>query len=72
MIAEGGDGYQVIFTLAEVDPELANERILVADKRDGKPISAQQGPLRLVVAGDKRPARSVRMLQQIQVVQVRK
>jgi DMSO/TMAO reductase YedYZ molybdopterin-dependent catalytic subunit len=72
VLAKAGDGYQVIFTLAELDADLANERILVADKRGGQPLSAHEGPLRLVVAGDKRPARSVRMLQEIEVVRLAK
>jgi hypothetical protein len=72
VIAKAGDGYQVIFTLAELDADLANERILVADKRGGQPLAEHEGPLRLVVAGDKRPARAVRMLEEIQVVQVAK
>ena len=70
IVAKADDGYQVIFTLAEMEGDFANERILVADKRAGQPLSAQEGPLRLVVAGDKRPARAVRMLQEIQVVQI--
>jgi hypothetical protein len=72
VVAKASDGYQVIFTLAELDADLANERILVADKRGGQALSEHDGPLRLVVAGDKRPARAVRMLQEIQVVQVAK
>ena len=72
IVAKAADGYQVVFTLAELDEDLANERILVADKRDGQSLSDKQGPLRLVVAGDKRPARAVRMLQEVQVVQMAK
>src|SRR5215813_6812025 len=31
IVAKASDGYQVVFTLAEVAPEFANETILVAD-----------------------------------------
>jgi DMSO/TMAO reductase YedYZ molybdopterin-dependent catalytic subunit len=72
IVAKAGDGYQVLFTPAELDADFANERILVVDKRGGQPLSEHEGPLRLVVDGDKRPARSVRMLQEIQLVQVAK
>ena len=38
---------------------------------DGKPLGEGQGPVRLVIPQDKRAARSVRMLQRIDVVQVK-
>ncbi|HUN86072.1 MAG TPA: hypothetical protein VMU48_16960 [Terracidiphilus sp.] len=40
--------------------------VLVADSTDGKPIAAN-GPLQLLVTGEKRPARSVRNLVSIRV-----
>ena len=43
---------------------------LVADTVDGVPLATKQGPLRLVVRYDKRPARWVRMLKSITVVRV--
>jgi DMSO/TMAO reductase YedYZ molybdopterin-dependent catalytic subunit len=36
--------------------------LLVADKCDGQPLAAADGPLRLVVEGETRGARSVRQL----------
>ena len=67
-IVKAHDGYRVIFTLAELDADFSNRRVLVADKRDGRPLPAREGPLRLIVPDDQRPARSVRMLEEIQVV----
>lgn len=72
VLAKARDGYQVVFGLAEVDASFANETILVADKRDGEPLSGDQGPLRLVCAGDKAGARSVRMLEALEIVRLRK
>jgi len=72
VLAKAHDGYQVVFTLAEVAPEFANEPILVADKRDGKPLFGYQGPLRLVCPNDKAGARSVRMLETLEIVQLQK
>lgn len=72
VLAKARDGYQVVFGLAEVAPEFANEPILVADRRDGKPLTESQGPLRLVCPNDKAGARSVRMLEAIEVVRLRK
>ena len=72
VVAKAHDGYQVVFTLAEMDPDFANESILVASKRDGKPLFGYQGPLRLVCANDKAGARSVRMLETLEVVRLLK
>jgi hypothetical protein len=72
VIAKAKDGYEVMFTLGEVAPEFGNQSILVADKRDGKPMAGNQGPFRLVCTNDKEGARSVRMLETIEVVRLRK
>jgi len=72
VLASAKDGYQVVFSLGELDPTFGNEKVLIVDKRDGKPLFAYQGPLRLVVAGDKAGARDVRMLEKIEVVRLRK
>ena len=72
VIAEAKDGYAVVFSLGELDPDLGAARIVVADKRDGKLLFAYQGPVRLVVPADKEGARSVRMLEKLEVVKLRK
>jgi DMSO/TMAO reductase YedYZ molybdopterin-dependent catalytic subunit len=36
VVAEGSDGYRAAFSLAELDPDFANETVLVADTADGK------------------------------------
>ena len=51
ILAKAHDGYQVVFTLGEIDAAFGNEQILVADKRDGKPLFGYQGPFRLVMPG---------------------
>ena len=72
VLAKARDGYQVVFGLAELDASFANESILVADKRDGKALFGYQGPFRLVCPSDKAGARSVRMLESLEVVRLRK
>ncbi len=54
------DGYRAVFSLAELAPDLGGRSVLLADHRDGEPLSAEEGPLRLVVPGDARAARWVR------------
>jgi DMSO/TMAO reductase YedYZ molybdopterin-dependent catalytic subunit len=70
VVAEAGDGYRAVFSLAELDADFASEAVVVVDTADGKLLSADQGPLRLVVPGDKRQARWVKMLRSIAVVKV--
>jgi DMSO/TMAO reductase YedYZ molybdopterin-dependent catalytic subunit len=72
VLAEAQDGYQVLFSLGELDPSFIDNEILLADTANGKALFGAQGRFRLVVPRDKPGARSVRMLTKIQVVQVRK
>ena len=72
LLAKAHDGYEVVFTLAEMSPEFGNETILLADKRAGQPLAANQGPLKLVCPGDKAGARSVRMVEGIEFVKLQK
>jgi DMSO/TMAO reductase YedYZ molybdopterin-dependent catalytic subunit len=72
VLAEGQDGYQVVFSLAELDPAFLDNEILLADTVNGKPLSGAQGRFRLIGPKDKHGARSVRMLTKIEVVQLRK
>ena len=72
VLAEAQDGYQVVFSLGELDPAFIDNEILLADTANGKPMSSEQGGFRLVVPKDKVGARWVRMLTKLEVVQVRK
>jgi hypothetical protein len=67
VVVSGSDGYRVALALAETDPGLGGRTILLADKVDGVPLPATEGPFRLIVAGDARPARSVRMVAAVMV-----
>ena len=72
VVAEAQDGYQVVFSLGELDPSFADNQILLADRVNGKALSGDDGAFRIVIAREKRPARSVRLLTKLEVVQVRK
>jgi len=61
------DGYRVAFALAELDPSLGNRTVVLADRCDGAPLSAGDGPWRLVVPGESRPARWIRQVDSIHV-----
>lgn len=72
VVASGKDGYRALFSLAELDPAFTGSEIIVADTLDGQPLFDYQGPLRIVAPRDKRGARSVRMLQRIEIVRLPK
>jgi hypothetical protein len=67
LVAEGADGYQVVYSVGEVTPDVHDGTTLVADTLDGKPLT-DSGPLQLVTTGEKRPARWVRNLAAIRVM----
>jgi DMSO/TMAO reductase YedYZ molybdopterin-dependent catalytic subunit len=62
------DGYQALFALPELDPEFSDSQIVLADTVDGHLLNDTQGPFRVVAPHDKRAARSIRMVQKIDVV----
>jgi DMSO/TMAO reductase YedYZ molybdopterin-dependent catalytic subunit len=72
VLAEAQDGYQVVFSLGELDPAFIDNEILLANTVNGKALFGAQGRFRLVVPKDKPGVRSVRMLTKIEVVQLRK
>jgi hypothetical protein len=51
------DGYQVVFSLGELDAAFGATKVILADRHEGKPLEAKEGPFRLIVPGDSRPAR---------------
>jgi DMSO/TMAO reductase YedYZ molybdopterin-dependent catalytic subunit len=71
VLAEAQDGYQVVFSLGELDPTFTDNEILLADTANGKPLFGEQGRFRLIVPKDKLGARAVRMLTKLEIVQVR-
>jgi DMSO/TMAO reductase YedYZ molybdopterin-dependent catalytic subunit len=71
VVARAADGYTVLFSLTEFDPNFSDRVILLADRRDGKPLDSREGPLRFVVPGDKRHARWIRGVTTLEVIRVR-
>ncbi|HEY2394751.1 MAG TPA: hypothetical protein VGH81_02050 [Rudaea sp.] len=56
------DGYRAVFALAELDPVFRSDVPIVAASCDGKALDPKDGPFRLVIPGEKRPARWVRQV----------
>jgi DMSO/TMAO reductase YedYZ molybdopterin-dependent catalytic subunit len=64
------DGYGAALSLAEADPMERKEQVILADQADGKPLGEGRGPYRLVIEGDLRGARLVRMVDTIELRRV--
>lgn len=62
------DGYQVVFSLGELDTEMGAAKVVLVDRHDGKTLDDKDGPVRLVVPGDQRPARWVRGVASIELL----
>ena len=62
LVVEAADGYRVVFALPELDAAFTDRVVLVADRRDEQPLSATEGPLRLIIPDDKRHARWMRQV----------
>ncbi|NOG70534.1 molybdopterin-dependent oxidoreductase [Roseicella sp. DB1501] len=71
VVARSRDGYVVSLSLAETDPTLRPGGVLLADRRADGPLGPEEGPFRLVVPGELRPARSARMIERIELRDLR-
>lgn len=70
VVAEGTDKYAVLYALAEVDPSIHTGDVIVADSVDGHKLGSD-GAFKMVSTEERRPARWVRNLSAISVVEVK-
>jgi hypothetical protein len=71
VIASARDGYRAVYAIAELDAGFTDQIILLADRRDGKPLLPDTGPLQIVVPNDKRAARWIRQVNRLEIRQLR-
>lgn len=71
LVFVGRDGYTGLIALPELDTGLGGTKVYVVDREDGRPLSGEHGPWRIIVVGDTRASRWVRQVVRIEVVQVR-
>jgi hypothetical protein len=71
LVVDAADDYRAIFAVPELDPGFTDRVILLADTRDGHPLEKFKGPFQVVVPGEKRQARWVRMVKEIRLVDSR-
>jgi DMSO/TMAO reductase YedYZ molybdopterin-dependent catalytic subunit len=64
---EASDGYQVVFALAELDKDFTDRQIILATQIDGKPLAPTEGPFRIIVQDEKKPARCIKQVTGIKI-----
>lgn len=67
VVVKAIDGYETLYALPELDSVFATRTIILADSVDGAALPAGVGPYRIVVPGEKKPARWVREVKSIEV-----
>jgi DMSO/TMAO reductase YedYZ molybdopterin-dependent catalytic subunit len=67
LLVTARDGYRVVYALAELDAGFTDAVVLLADRRDGRLLSDEEGPLRLIVPHEKRGGRWVRQVVRLEV-----
>ena len=70
LVATARDGFQAVFSCAEVTEGMGTTAASIVWQVDGKPLGPDVGPLRLVVISDAEPARSIRQLDSLRVLDV--
>ena len=68
VLVKAVDGYEVIYSLPEIDPEFTSNKVLLTTHVDGNALPKGEGPFRLVAPQDKRPARWIREIASIKIV----
>jgi hypothetical protein len=68
VVVQGGDGYTAAFSLAELLPEIGGREAWLALDEDGKPLPERDGAMKLIVPADQRPARWVRNVASVTVI----
>lgn len=67
VVVKAADGYQAVFALPELDPAFTRKVVLLADRRNGEPLSTKEGPYRLIVPDEARQARWVRQVISLEI-----
>jgi hypothetical protein len=70
VVVEATDAYRVVFAIAELDTGFTDKSVFVADAKNGAPLDSSEGPFRLIVVGEKRPARWVRGVAKIRIARL--
>lgn len=58
LLVKCSDGYEIVFSLAELDKGFNDKLVILADQSNGSDLPLDKGPFRIIVQGEKVPARS--------------
>ncbi len=67
VVISAADNYHVLFVLPELDASYTDHVVLIAETKDGAPLPANLGPFRLINNFDKREARWVRQVTDVEL-----
>ncbi|MDP2008852.1 MAG: molybdopterin-dependent oxidoreductase [Phenylobacterium sp.] len=59
VVMTGKDGFQAVYSLAELDKDFHDDVVILADHVDGKPLPEKEAPWRVASSGDRKGWRSV-------------
>jgi len=71
VMIDAADGYRALYSLAELSPAFTARKVILATRRDGKPLSAEAGPFQIAAEGEKKMARCVRQVTAVHVVEAK-
>ena len=72
LLVKCADGYEVVFSLAEFDSSFTDRRVALVFEAGGKPLAATEGPFRVIIPGEKKPARSCLQVTELVIGDARK
>lgn len=67
LIVEAADDYKAVFALAELDADFTDKIVLLADKRDNKDLSKNEGHWQIIVPDEKKHGRWVRQVVRLRI-----
>lgn len=68
---DAADGYRAVFSLSELDPGFRDRQIILAIRHNDRVLESTEGPFRIVVPDEARPARWVRQVIAIKVIDLK-
>jgi hypothetical protein len=67
VIVDASDEYRAVFSIPEIDPGLSHKLVLLADRRNGKPLKKADGPYQIVEEDAKQRGRWVKQVTTVSI-----
>ena len=71
VVAKAADDYVATYALAELDSGFTDRVVILADRRDGKPLAENAAPFQIIVPGEKKHGRWIRQVVSLTVKETR-